>query len=140
MKPTNTIAGGLVEYPAVRPDFVNDYEGRPPANCWVYEVWDTQGRLAYVGIADNFEKRWRSHQHSSWWLSEIEIWYVSVHGFRSRREARKIEAAVINTQSPVYNTRRETSSYRCYLATSHDGDECRPVKKRVFALPGASAY
>lgn len=128
----------LREVRAVIPEAVQIYEARPPAQCWVYEVWDTQRRLAYVGIADNFEKRWRQHLRSSWWLGEIDIWYVTVYGYRSRWEARQVEAVVINTQSPVYNTAREYAAYEAYNgiwqdpARRDDDLYCTPVKKRRF--------
>ena len=129
---------GLMEVPAVRPEYRHLYTNTPAARCWVYEVWDTQHRLAYVGIADNFERRWRQHCTSSWWLGEIDVWYIDLHGYRTRNEAEQVEAATINEQSPVYNTRLETRAYARYLRLWSDPyrptDEmdCIPVKKRRF--------
>ena len=80
-----------------------------------YEVWDTRGRLAYVGIADDFMKRWAQHVRQSWWLGEIEVAYVTVIRYATRAGARLSEAAMINEQSPVYNTARESAAYRAYL-------------------------
>jgi predicted GIY-YIG superfamily endonuclease len=42
----------------------------------MYEVWDDGGRLAYVGIADDFARRWRQHIEHSWWMGEITVAYV----------------------------------------------------------------
>lgn len=128
--------GGLVEVRAVKPEYASNYQD--DACCWVYEVWDTQSRLAYVGIADQFERRWIQHQRNSWWLGEIDIWYVRLEGFNSRWEARQVEAAVINEQSPVYNTNPESGSYRAYRrwldspAHATDDTRLRPVAKRQF--------
>jgi hypothetical protein len=137
---TATIAGELAEHPAVLPEYAHLYEGRPDANCWVYEVWDTRGRLAYVGIADSFERRWQQHISSSWWLGEIDVWYISVYGYRTRWEARRVEACTINQQCPVYNTRLETSAYEAYLTTCEDEWDCIPMKKRLFAPLGSTVF
>lgn len=89
-------------------------------HCHTYEVWDTMGRLAYVGIADYFERRWVQHVRQSWWLGEIQVAYVDVIEYTTRAAARMSEAAMINEQSPVYNTAREEAAYRAYRATFED--------------------
>lgn len=128
-------AVGLSEIPAVTPASIASYAARPDAKCWVYEVWDTQGRLAYVGIADDFPKRWAQHKRMSWWMGEIDIWYVDLLGFRSRWEARQVEAATIHGQNPVYNTAREETAYAGYLGLYSDPSrpvdefDCIPVKR-----------
>lgn len=87
----------------------------PPAECWEYEVWDADDRLVYVGVADNFDRRWRQHEDKSWWLNEVKLKYVVVNGYRSRDEARQVEAQVINEHAPVYNTNREIRHYKRFL-------------------------
>lgn len=91
-------------------------------HCHTYEVWDTRGRLAYVGIADDFLRRWAQHIRQSWWLGEIEVWYIEVTEHLTRTAARMSEAAAINEQSPVYNTASEASSYRAYLEAQERDD------------------
>lgn len=114
------------------------YKNCPAARSWVYEVWDTRDRLAYVGIADDFDRRWRQHVDKSWWLHEIQVAQIFVEGYFTRDEARQIEAEVINSQSPVYNTSRELAAYRRYKAFDTDPSrpwhdfELVPVKKRYF--------
>lgn len=85
------------------------------STCWTYEVWDTRNRLAYVGLADSFPKRWAQHERTSWWLGEIEVERVVLIGWMDREDARQHEAAVINEQNPVYNTATEAPAYRRYL-------------------------
>jgi predicted GIY-YIG superfamily endonuclease len=121
---------GLLEIP--RLDLVERYALRPPAKCWVYEIWDTKNRLAYVGIADNFERRWAQHGAKSWWLNEITIARVFLNGYRTRFEAQKVEAETIHYQSPVYNTRMEHSALAAWHRGSDNEDDCIPVKKRFF--------
>lgn len=91
-------------------------------HCYTYEVWDTMGRLAYVGIADDFARRWGQHVRQSWWLGEIEVAHIDVIEYRTRTTARMSEAAMINEQSPVYNTAREEGAYRAYLAAMESDD------------------
>jgi excinuclease UvrABC nuclease subunit len=126
---------GLVEVRAVSREYEGRYQKTAP--CYVYEVWDTRGRLAYVGIADNFERRWAQHVRSSWWLGEVEIDHVYIIGYATRREARWSEACAINEQSPIYNTNPESGSYAQYRrwedAPWVEGDRTlRPVAKRKF--------
>lgn len=115
------------------------YADRQPARCWVYEVWDEQNRLAYVGIADDFDRRWRQHASRSWWLSEICVARIYVYGYRTRAEARYVEAETIHDQSPIYNTNLEQSTYRKFRATGVVSDEtqCAPVRKRYFKGGGS---
>lgn len=118
------------------------WEDPPPVACWVYEVWDTHHRLAYVGIADNFERRWRQHESSSWWMGEIEVWYVEVFGYRSRWDARQVEAQMINDQHAVFNTNKEAYAYRAWLELWENEDrqmdpfDCSPLVKRRFLGEG----
>jgi excinuclease UvrABC nuclease subunit len=115
------------------------YADRQQANCWVYEVWDDHNRLAYVGIADDFDRRWQQHASRSWWLSEIHVGRVFVTGYRSRTEARYVEAETIHDQSPIYNTNLEQSTYRRYRAVAAVSDDtyCTPVRKRYFKGGGS---
>lgn len=94
--------------------------GHPAPQTVVYEVWDTFNRLVYVGVADNFERRWSQHRSSSWWLGEIEVQNVVVQGYRSRSEARQVEASVINDQAAVYNTNLETGMYKMWMGLWED--------------------
>ncbi|TFD74713.1 GIY-YIG nuclease family protein [Cryobacterium fucosi] len=84
------------------------------AKCFMYQVFDTDERLVYVGIADNFERRWQQHVSMSWWLGEIAVQRIEVWGYRSRFEARLVEAFMINVHHPIYNINKEESSYRSW--------------------------
>lgn len=109
-----------------------------PVGCYVYEVWDVMNRLVYAGIAENFERRWAQHKRSSYWLGEVSVKFVHVDGYRSRSEARQIEASLINEQSAIYNTDRELSSYALYLklwedpSRTSDPLDCVPVSRTIY--------
>lgn len=105
------------------------------ANCWVYEVY-ASGNLVYVGIADNFERRWSQHVQKSWWVGEIQVDIVQVLGFSTRAEARLEEAACINQRNPTYNTNLERSSYARWKAMVGAGESIVPVARRAFRPTG----
>lgn len=98
--------------------------------CYEYQVWDALGRLVYVGIADNFLRRWAQHLRQSWWIGEIAVDRVEVTGWPDRQTARWSEACVINEQSPVYNTALESASYR----HAHDPESTwlAPVERFIY--------
>lgn len=112
-----------------------DLGGWPAARCYVYEVWDSWGRLAYVGMTNNFSARWRQHQDKSWWLREIDVDRVIVNAYPSTRAAHMAEAATINDQSPVYNTKDEAYWYRAYLSS----DEGLPALAQKVFVTSAKA-
>lgn len=103
--------------------------------CYEYQVWDTRNRLVYVGIADDFEKRWAQHLRMSWWLGEVEVAYVDVTCWPTRTAARWSEATVINEQSPVFNIAREEASYRAAM----DGDWPAPIERFIYRPKGVAA-
>jgi hypothetical protein len=90
-------------------------------------------------VADNFERRWRQHVANSWWFGEIEVDQIHVSGYRSRSEARQVEASIINEQAAVYNTERESRFYRLYRglyedpARPIDNWDCVPVDRVIYS-------
>jgi len=129
------LSGQRVEKMAIE---IPDSSTAPLARCYVYEVWDRMNRLVYVGIADHFERRWAQHRRSSFWLGEITVAMVRVEGYRSREDARLVEACTINDQSAVYNTDREDRAYARYNAREDeeawrdDPWGCTPVDRIIY--------
>lgn len=101
-----------------QPEMRTPYDG-----CHTYEVWtlrDGATVLAYVGIADKFESRWKSHQAQSWWLGETDVRRIDVTAWKSREAARRYEATRINdADAPLYNVRDERAAH--VRAQSDDG-------------------
>ncbi|GAA0583129.1 hypothetical protein GCM10010172_80200 [Paractinoplanes ferrugineus] len=73
-------------------------EERPTA---VYRLWNQSGRLLYVGMSANPDRRCASHKVTKLWWHEVfrrtEVW------FPSRGEAELSEALAIAEESPRYN-------------------------------------
>lgn len=104
-------------------------------SCSVYVVYSTDDELLYVGIADNFEHRWRQHVRQSWWIGEVEIDHVEVTLMPNRDAARVMEAIWINTQHPRYNTSPESRSFDLAKQWARQGKVPRPVEHTVYAFP-----
>lgn len=86
----------------------------------VYEVYEPDRehpeRAAkhpvYVGVTGRFSSRWTAHRSSSSWMAETDVLCVIVHGYRSRGEARKVEALLIEEHDPPFNTKIERRHLR----------------------------
>jgi hypothetical protein len=74
---------------------------------YVYQVYDKHDRLIYVGITDEFASRWSAHLGKSWWARSVDIRFVMLCGYRSRYEARVVEALLISEHRPPCNTKPE---------------------------------
>ncbi|MET0716387.1 MAG: GIY-YIG nuclease family protein [Mycetocola sp.] len=97
--------------------FIND-----TARCYVYEVIDRNGRVVYVGITGDFSQRWNSHLQSSWWAKSIDILCVILSGYRSRFDARMVEALLIDEHQPPCNTKPETKHLRIARSNGRPDD------------------
>jgi len=86
--------------------------------CAVYLIRALELGLVYVGIADDFEARWRQHRRSSWWLGEVVVESIDVYWMTCREDARQMEAAIINREHPRYNTSLEKAAFKRYQAAA----------------------
>jgi predicted GIY-YIG superfamily endonuclease len=91
--------------------------------CTVYLVHAIEHGLVYVGIADDFDRRWAQHRRQSWWLGEVVVEEVRLYHMWTREAARQMEAAIINREKPRYNTALEEGAYRRYRAAAESTDE-----------------
>lgn len=89
----------------------------------VYHVHDRRMGLVYVGIAQDFESRWRQHQRFSWWFPEVDVTEVRVYVMGNRQAAREMEAAAIARCRPRYNIAQERPSLAAYLANAERLDD-----------------
>jgi excinuclease UvrABC nuclease subunit len=77
----------------------------------LYRMFDTDGRLLYVGISTaslTFE-RMRSHKTSSHFFSLVRS--ITIEHFPSQRELREAEARAIKDECPIYN--KQHNQQRC---------------------------
>lgn len=85
--------------------------GNPLATAWskspdmaptsLYRLWDDRGRLLYVGITKDVNRRFREHgKFSAWWP---EVAWHGVQTLPTRIEASVAERLAIQTELPIYN-------------------------------------
>jgi DNA-directed RNA polymerase specialized sigma24 family protein len=80
-----------------RPSKSIDYSRRTA----LYRLFDTEGRLLYVGIAFDPADRWRGHASTKSWWHEVARREVEWRDTRSA--ALRAEAEAILTERPLYN-------------------------------------
>jgi predicted GIY-YIG superfamily endonuclease len=79
-------------------------ETYPAVMTAVYRLYDSSGRLLYVGVAEDFDMRLRQHSYSkAWWPKVVR---KDVTWYPDRLSALTEEARAIEVECPVHNTRR----------------------------------
>jgi predicted GIY-YIG superfamily endonuclease len=70
---------------------------------YVYRCYSDDGRLLYVGAAEDIERRLREHCRSLWspWVGQLAD--IAVEWHPDRGTAEDIERQAIASESPLYN-------------------------------------
>lgn len=74
---------------------------RHPGRTALYRLFDTTGRLLYVGVAHNPDQRWATHSLSKAWWPQVDKRLVEWHATRS--DAERAELAAIRQEEPIHN-------------------------------------
>ena len=70
-------------------------------NTALYWIYDADGMLIYIGVADDPPKRFAQHaQSSAWWVLAARH---NLQWYGTRTEAEKAEAAAIKRHDPYFN-------------------------------------
>lgn len=85
----------------------------------LYRVFGDVDLLLYIGISDDFGRRWKDHAKTQPWWGEMRRLTVD-HWYDTRDEALDAEAAAIFSEQPKYNV-------------MHRKQPERLVKRRVAA-------
>jgi predicted GIY-YIG superfamily endonuclease len=80
----------------------------------LYRVRGEAGLLLYIGISNDFGRRWKQHARKQPWWGEkrslsVDKWYPS------REEAEAAEAAAIQAERPKHNQRHGIAPVQLYL-------------------------
>lgn len=67
----------------------------------LYRLYDSIGRLLYVGITFNPSDRWRGHSGTKSWWKDVTRREIEWHPTRSAAE--RAEVAAIKGEGPLYN-------------------------------------
>jgi len=78
------------------------------APCDLYRIFDIDGRLLYIGITVDFNRRMWQHSLTQPWWDEAEHFFKD--SYSTRREAVKAEANAIRSERPLYNVMMNQSS------------------------------
>lgn len=106
---------------------MNDHDlTRGPA--WVYRIYDTQGRLIYVGETLNLVVRLAAHG-DKWWGTQIAK--VKAKVYPNRGEAQAAERAAIKAERPRFNIKhRDASPLARRSWTAEDYDDYLAARSR----------
>ena len=69
----------------------------------VYQCFDADNCLLYVGIAQSWPSRFLAHKQGSAWFSSVAR--LELEHYESREEARRREKELVQTTAPAYNIR-----------------------------------
>lgn len=76
----------------------------PEVMTAVYRLYDAPGGLLYVGVAEDFDARFRQHAHDKPWWPDVR--HRDVIWFACRLDALAEEAKAIESEQPLHNRRR----------------------------------
>lgn len=54
----------------------------------LYRVYDSEGTLLYIGVSNNFGRRWKEHVRQRQWWNECKRMTVDWHDTRGRSARR----------------------------------------------------
>ncbi len=79
----------------------HNYSGRTNGKTILYRFYDSQGKLLYVGITNNFDRRLQQHLADKWWAPQIARTQKEL--YPSRTAAQNAEQRAIRSERPRHN-------------------------------------
>lgn len=76
----------------------------PPGRTALYRFHDVDGDLLYVGVSNDPQVRWESHERTKVWWPQVAT--RTIEWFPARDEALDAEDEAIQTEAPRYNQRQ----------------------------------
>ena len=99
----------------------------------LYRVYGEADLLLYIGISNDFGRRWKQHAKRQPWWAEMRRLAVD-EWFDSRPEAEEAETAAIKAEKPKYNKQHAVPPPR-RPATAGPPTERRTMAPRVVWTP-----
>ncbi len=99
--------------------------GKLPKTCGTYALYDSTGRLLYVGKALNVRARVRTHARGSSSSAYFSQWSgqiarIDVRPAASELEALLVEAELIRRLGPAFNRQMRSWKRYCYLCAGNE--------------------
>lgn len=85
-------------------DVSNATDRRKTGRTALYRIWGEAGQLLYIGISNDFGRRWKEHAKQQPWWAEMRRLAVD-EWLDSRKAAQQAEEAAIKAEGPKYNKR-----------------------------------
>lgn len=107
---------------------------------WLYRFLDSDGRLLYVGITRNLQRRRARHAADKAWWPDVATTVVEWHA--SRYAALKAERVAIQTELPIHNVvhSKPCDEVAPWYTTLPDAClSCRRMMSPVCSLPDGEA-
>jgi predicted GIY-YIG superfamily endonuclease len=79
----------------------HNYSGRTDGKTILYRFYDSKGKLLYVGITNNFDRRLQQHLADKWWAPQIARTQKVL--YPSRTAAQNAELRAIRSERPRHN-------------------------------------
>jgi prophage regulatory protein len=108
----------------------------------VYRACDSHRALLYVGVCQDFGRRWKQHARTKPWWPEVR--HLTVDWYDDEAEALRVEIEAIEQEKPRYNVATTNAHYRArrsvvagaqpYMGTSEIARELRLSRQRVRQL------
>jgi predicted GIY-YIG superfamily endonuclease len=67
----------------------------------LYRMYDIDGALLYVGITNNWPRRYLAHEQDKWWIGDVAL--VEFEDYDYRDQAEIAECRVIEDERPIHN-------------------------------------
>jgi predicted GIY-YIG superfamily endonuclease len=96
-------------------------------NFALYRIWGEADQLLYVGISNDFGRRWREHASKQPWWAEKRRLTVD-EWFESGQKAGAAEITAIRGEKPKYNKRH------AQRITTGEPSPRRPVSRPINEL------
>lgn len=68
---------------------------------WLYRLFDSTGKLLYVGVTNNPDARFRTHRRQKAWWPEVASHTLTEYEYRAH--AFRCEKEAIRDENPAYN-------------------------------------
>lgn len=101
LEQSQTVEGKPARWPKYCSDACRQAAYREDSPTTVYRLFDADGNLLYVGCTNGVKARFKTHQATKEWWTEVVL--ADLEHFPNRQQAIAAEAEAIRNEQPKYN-------------------------------------